>query len=110
MKRILSLSSLFLFAFSSMTYAANNESGSLRFPTAVRVGATNLPAGTYAVHWQPGASEVQVKISGNGQTVEVPATVSPSSVRDELLTRRDGTTEVVEGFTVKSTNFTIKNP
>jgi Protein of unknown function (DUF2911) len=108
MKRILSVSSLFLFAFSSMTYAA--DSGSLRFPDPVRIGSTNLPAGTYAIHWQPGASEVQVKISGNGQSVEVPATVAPSNVRDELLTHREGTTEVVEGFTVKSTSFTIKKP
>jgi hypothetical protein len=100
MKRIFSLSSLFLFAFSSMTYAANNESGSLRFPTPVRLGATNLPAGTYAIHWTPGAGEVQVKISGNGQSVDVPATLAPSSVRDELLTHREGATEVVEGFTV----------
>jgi hypothetical protein len=110
MKRIVGLSSLFLFAFSSMTYAATNESGSLRFPTAVRVGTTNLPAGTYAIHWETGAAETQVKISGNGRSVDVPATVAPSAVRDELLTHRDGATEVVEGFTVKSTSFTIKNP
>jgi hypothetical protein len=109
MKRFLSASSLFLFAFSSMTYAASNESGSLKFPTAVRVGTTNLPAGTYAIHWQPGAGEVEVKISGNGHSVDVPATVAPSASRDELLTHREGTTEVVEGFTVKATSFTLKS-
>jgi hypothetical protein len=109
MKRILSLSSFFLFVFSAMAFGASSESGSLRFLTPVRVGSTNLPAGTYSIHWQTGASEVEVKISGNGHSVDVPATVAPSAVRDELLTHRDGATEVVEGFTVKSTSFTIKN-
>ncbi len=110
MKKLLSLSSLFLFAFSSMCFAATNESGSLNFPTPVRVGSNNLPAGTYAIHWQAGSGEEQVKISGNGHNIAVPATVAPSAVKEELLTRREGSTDVVEGFTVKATSFTIKQP
>ena len=110
MKKILTTCSLFLFAFGSMSYAANQESGSVSFPSAVRVGTNNLPAGTYAIHWEPGASDVQVTLSGHGQKISVPATVAPATGRDEVLTRRDGGAQVVEGFTVKTTSFTIKKP
>jgi hypothetical protein len=110
MKKMLSVSSLFLFAFSSMCYAATNQSGSVNFPTPVRVGSNNLPAGTYAIHWQAGSGDVQVKISGNGHDIAVPATVAKGAVQEEVLTRRDGNTDVVEGFTVKATSFTIKQP
>lgn len=98
MKRLLSLSSFFLFAFSSMCYAATNESGSVSFPTPVRVGSTNLPAGTYAIHWQAGSGDVQVKFFGNGHNFAVPATIVPSTVKAEVLTRREGSTHVVEGL------------
>jgi hypothetical protein len=110
MKKLLSLSSLFLFACSSMCFAAANQSGSVHFSTPVRVGTNNLPAGTYAIHWQAGSGDEQVKISGNGLDIAVPATVAPSAVKAEVLTRREGSTDVVEGFTVKATSFTIKQP
>jgi hypothetical protein len=110
MKRILSVSSLFLFAFSSISYASQQRVWIFEFPHRSPCGNPNLPAGTYAIHWQTGASEVEVKISGNGHSVDLPATVAPSAVRDELLTHHEGTAEVVEGFTVKSTSFRPKNP
>ena len=110
MKRILSMCSLFLFAFGSMSYGANQESGSVSFPNTVRVGANNLPAGTYKVHWQAGSSEVQVTLSGNGHEISVPATATPGVGQDQVLEHRVGNTQVVEGFTVKDTSFTIKNP
>jgi hypothetical protein len=110
MKRILIACSLLLFASGSMSYAANTESGSVRFPDPVRIGTNNLPAGTYSIHWEAGSGDVQVKISGNGHEISVPAIVSPSVDRDQVATRRAGGSEVVEGFTVKATNFTIKNP
>ena len=110
MKRILSMCSLFLFAFGSMSYAANHESGSVSFPSTVQVGANNLPAGTYTVHWQAGSNEVQLKLSGNGHEISVPATATPAVGQDQVLEHRVGSTQVVDGFTVKDTNFTIKNP
>jgi hypothetical protein len=93
-----------------MSYAANTGSGSVSFPSAVRVGANNLPAGTYAVHWQEGSSNVQVTLSGHGHQVSVPATVAPSAGSDQVLMRRDGSAQVVEGFTVKATSFTLTTP
>jgi hypothetical protein len=93
-----------------MSYATDKESGSVSFPSAVRVGTNNLPAGTYAIHWQPGSGDNQVTLSGKGHEISVPATIAPGVGRDEVLMHRDGKTQVVEGFTVKSTNFTIKNP
>jgi virulence-associated protein VagC len=93
-----------------MSYAATQESGSVSFPSAVRVGTNNLPAGTYAVRWQPGSSDVQVTLSGHGQKVSIPATVAPGTGADEVLLHRDGSAQVVEGFTVKETSFTIKKP
>ncbi len=110
MKRFLITSSLFLFTFGSVAYAANKESGSVSFPSTVRVGTNTLPAGTYAIHWQEGSSDVQVTISGNGHQISVPATVAAGSGPDEVLIHRDGSTEVVDGFTVKETTLTIKNP
>jgi Protein of unknown function (DUF2911) len=104
------LTTLFLFALGSMSYAATTGSGSVSFPSAVRVGQNNLPAGNYAVHWQEGSNEVQVTLSGHGHQVSVPATVAPGAGADEVLMRRDGTAEVVEGFTVKATSFTHKTP
>jgi hypothetical protein len=104
------LPTLFLFALGSMSYAASTGSGSVNFPTTVRVGANSLPAGTYAVHWQEGSSDVQVTLSGHGHQLSVPATVAPSAGTDEVLMRRDGSAQVVEGFTVKATSFTLKTP
>ena len=110
MKTILTTCSLFLFALGSMSYAATTGAGSVSFPTAVRVGANNLPAGTYAVHWQEGSSDVQVTLSGHGHQVSVPATVAPGVGSDQVLMHRDGSAQVVEGFTVKATSFTLKTP
>ena len=110
MKRILSMCSLFLFAFGSMSYGANQESGSVSFPNTVSVGANNLPAGTYKVRWQAGSSEVQVTLSGNGHEISVPATATPGVGQDQVLEHRVGNTQVVEGFTVKDTSFIIKIP
>jgi hypothetical protein len=109
-KRILTMSSLFFFAVASMSYAANQESGSVSFPSSVRVGTNNLPAGTYKVHWQAGSNDAQVTLSGNGQQITVPATVAPSTRRDEVLEHRDGSAQILDGFTVKDTSFTIKTP
>ena len=110
MKKILTTYSLFLCALGSMAYAATTGSGSVSFPSAVRVGANNLPAGTYAVHWQEGSSVVQVTLSGHGQKISVPATVAPGVGMDQVLMHRDGSTQVVEGFIVKATSFTLKTP
>jgi hypothetical protein len=104
------LTALFLSALGSMSYAATTGSGSVSFPTAVRVGESNLPAGTYAVHWQEGSSDVQVTLSGHGHQVSVPATVAPVTGRDEVLMHRNGTAQVVEGFIVKATSFTLRTP
>jgi hypothetical protein len=109
-KRILSMCSVFLFAFGSMSYGANQESGSVSFPNTVRVGANDLPAGTYKVRWQAGSSEVQITLSGNGHEISVPATATPSVGQNQVLEHRVGNTQVVDGFTIKDTNLTIKNP
>ena len=110
MKRFLTTCWLFLFVLGSVSYAATRESGSVSFPGTVRVGTNTLPAGTYAVHWQEGSSEVQVTISGNGHEISIPATVAPGSGPAQVLIHRDGNTEIVDGFTVRDTTFTIKNP
>jgi hypothetical protein len=110
MRKILTTYSLFLFALGSIGYAATTESGSVSFPSAVRVGANNLPAGTYSVHWQEGSGDVEVTLSGHGQKISVPATVAPSAGMNQVLMHRDGTAQVVEGFTVKATSFTLKTP
>jgi hypothetical protein len=109
-KRILSMCSLFLFAFGPMSYGANQESGSVSFPNTVRVGANDLPAGTYKVRWQAGSSEVQVTLSGNGHEISVLATATPGVGQNQVFEHRVGNTQMVDGFTVKDTNFTIKNP
>lgn len=109
MKKILTILSLLLFASGSMSYAANKESGSVSFPISVRIGANNLPAGTYEIHWVAGSSETQVTISGEGHEISVPATATPGVGQDQVLIHRVGSVQVVDGFTVKATNFTIKN-
>jgi hypothetical protein len=108
-KKIISTASLFLFAVGSLSFAASKESGSVSFPSTVRVGTTTLPAGTYSVHWDAGSNDVQLQLSGKGHDVSVPATAAPAVTRDEVLIHRAGTTDVVDGFTVKTTSFTIKN-
>ena len=107
MKKILSISSLFLFAVASVNFAAAKESGSVSFPNEVRVGNTTLPAGSYSVHWEAGGN--QVKLSGNGKEVSVPVAEGPGNNRGEVLMHHAGNADVVDGFTVKSTSFTIKN-
>jgi hypothetical protein len=76
----------------------------------VRVGANNLPAGTYALHWQEGSGDVEVTLSGHGQKISVPATVAPGARMDQVFMHRAGSAQVVEGFTVKATTFTLKTP
>jgi hypothetical protein len=107
-KRALSLTSLFFFTFGSMSYAATQQSGSVSFPNTVRVGANNLPAGTYKVHWQAGSSDSELTLSGNGHQVTVPATLAPATGPDQVFEHRDGSSQVVDGFIVKETNFTLK--
>ncbi len=110
MNKILSTASLFLFVVGSVSFAAAKESGSVSFPSTVRVGTATLPAGTYSVHWDAGSSnDVQLQLSGKGHDVSVPATAAPAVTRDEVLIHRAGTTDVVDGFTVKTTSFTLKN-
>ena len=106
MKKILTISSLFLFAVASVSFAATKESGSVSFPNTVQVGNTTLPAGNYSVHWEAGSNEV--KLTGNGKEVSVPVTEGPGATRGEVLMHRAGNVDVVDGFTVKSTSFTIK--
>jgi hypothetical protein len=91
-----------------VSYGANQESGSVSFPNTVCVGANNLPAGTYKVRWQAGSSDVQVMLSGNGHEISVPATATPGVGPAQVLEHRVGNTQVVDGFTVKDTNITIK--
>ncbi len=110
MKRILTICSLSFFAFGCVSFAANQESGSVSFPNTVRVGTNNLPAGTYKIHWQTGSNDVQVTLSGNGKQITVPATVIPGTGSDQVLEHKDGVSQVVDGFTVKETNFTLKTP
>jgi hypothetical protein len=108
-KRILGICSLFFFAFGSMSYAAN-ESGSVSFPSTVRVGTNNLPAGTYKARWQAGSSDTQITLSGEGHQITVPATVAPGTGPNQVHLHRDGSAQVVDGFTVKETNITLKTP
>lgn len=109
-KRILSICSLFFFAFGSMSYAADQKSGSVSFPDTVRVGTTSLPAGTYKLHWEAGSSDTQITLSGEGHRVTVPATISVGPGPDHVLEHQDGNTQVVDGFTAKGINFTLKTP
>ncbi len=53
---------------------------------------------------------MQVTLSGHGQKISVPATVAPGVGMDQVLMHRDGSTQVVEGFIVKATSFTLKTP
>jgi hypothetical protein len=109
MKRALSLYSLIFFTFGSMSFAFTQESGSVSFPNTVRVGAQSLPAGMYKVRWQAGSSDAELTLSGNGHQVTVPATLAPAAGPDQVFEHRDGNGQVVDGFIVKETNFTLKN-
>jgi hypothetical protein len=107
-KRALTLYSLFFFTLGSMSYAATQQSGSVSFPNTVRVGTNSLPAGTYKVRWQPGSSDTELTLSGNGHQVTLPASLAPATGPDQVFEHRDGSGQVVDGFIVKDTNFTLK--
>ncbi|HTZ59768.1 MAG TPA: hypothetical protein VMB49_16785 [Acidobacteriaceae bacterium] len=109
MKRAMSLCSLFFFAFGSMSYAVAQRSGSVSFPNTVRIGANSLPAGVYKVRWEEGSSDAQLTLSGNGHRITIPATAAPATGPDQVFEHRDGSGQVVDGFIVKETNFTLKN-
>ena len=110
MKQLLITFSVFSLALASASYAATRESGSVSFTSAVRVGTSSLPAGVYAIQWQEGTGQVQLKISGNGHEISVAATAAAAAGPDEVLTHRDGAAQVVDGLVVKETALTIKNP
>jgi hypothetical protein len=83
--------------------------GGQRLPSAMACDRFDA-AGTYKIHWQVGSSDAQITLSGNGHQITVPATLASGSGPDQVLEHREGSTEVVDGFTVKETNFTLKTP
>jgi hypothetical protein len=64
--------------FSIPAIAAKN-SQTMSFAAAVKVGSTQIPAGSYKVSWTGTAPSVQVTIAQNGKTlVTVPAKLTPA--------------------------------
>jgi hypothetical protein len=110
MKNNLIICSLFLLTAAPLSFAANEAKGGVSFPNAVRIGNQSLPAGRYEVHWQPGASDAPVTISGNGHKISVPAKLASAPGPDVVDMHASGKDQVVDGFTTKSTSFTITTP
>lgn len=62
------LTILFLLALPVASLAAKN-SKEVTFDTAVKVGSTQLDAGTYRVTWNGSGPQVEVNFSQNGKTI-----------------------------------------
>ena len=78
MKRLLGMAFL-ICALSASAFAAKT-SQTLTFGHAVKVGTTQVPAGTYKVSWTGQDTNLQVTIAKNGKTVAtVPAKLVPTT-------------------------------
>ena len=74
MKRLLILLTLFTMT-SLAAFAANGGSGNVRFDSAVKVGATELPAGDYKVTWTGSGDNAQVTLKQGKTTATTTAQV-----------------------------------
>jgi hypothetical protein len=71
MKRLFGYA-LMLTLIAAPAFAAKN-SQSLNFDSAVKVGTTEIPAGSCKVTWNGTGDSVQVTLAQNGKTLTVPA-------------------------------------
>jgi len=98
LKRSLAIGFLMLTSSFSL-YAAKNTQ-TVVFPTAVQVGAANLPAGEYKATWTGTGAELQLTIDAKGQKA---VTVPAHSVQQKNFYNGSITTGTVNGKQVLQT-------
>lgn len=88
MKPIASL--LVLFTLTAAVFAADSGSGKIRLDSAVKVGATELPAGEYKVTWTGSGDHAQVvltqgktKATATAQVIDVARKTDAFSTKGE---------------------------
>ena len=104
---------LVLVAATTTSYAASDHSSSVTLDTAIRAGATSIPAGHYTLHWTADSGDTDLSLYGEKHQYTIPVTVNRSPVKQtgthpEVLTHNDGNTQVLEGIQVKDTVLTVR--
>ncbi|KAA6457156.1 hypothetical protein DYQ86_22715 [Acidobacteria bacterium AB60] len=79
-----------ILALLSVPALAEKNTETVKFPDAVKVGATQLPAGSYKVSWEGTGSNVQVTLEQKDTRKPVSATVT-AKVTEEKSSRNSFT-------------------
>jgi hypothetical protein len=110
MKRFLGCA--MIVALFSVPALAAGKSQKVSFPTAVKVGSTQLPAGDYKVTWAGSGPNVQITIAKQGTpAVTVPARiVDQNHDSDAVVTNTAGGQNVLEAIELSHVTLVMENP
>ena len=107
MKRLLSV----LTVVSLMTigaFAADTGSGNLRLDSAVKIGSTNVPAGSYKVTWTGSGDNAQVTLKQGKYSVTAPAQVIDAKhSTDAFATRTENGARVLTEIQFKDKTLVL---
>jgi len=108
MKRI-SLLLILLTTICITAFAANRDSGTVSFDSAVRVGSTELPAGNYKVTWTGPSDNAQVTLK-QGKTTAITAAhvVEARHNVDAFATKTENGARVVTEIQFRDTTLMLQ--
>jgi hypothetical protein len=88
---------------------AVSDSQSVNIPSAVKVGSTQVAAGSYKVSWTGAGSNVQVTLAKNGKTVATaPAKiVSERNQYSGVSTQAEGGAQVLQTIQLNSVTLVL---
>jgi hypothetical protein len=109
MKRIFGF--LIVLVLASAPVFAVSDSQNVNIPSAVKVGSTQIAAGTYKVSWTGAGSDVQVTLAKNGKTVAtVPAKmVSERNQYSGVSTQGQGDAQVLQTIQLNTVTLVLSD-
>ena len=91
-------------------FAADSGSGKIRLDTAVKVGATELPAGDYKVTWTGSGANTEVTLTQGKTKVTLPAQlVEVSRNSDAVSTRNENGSRVLTEIQFQKQTLVLQN-
>lgn len=91
---------------------AVSDSQSVNIPSPVKIGSTQVAAGSYKVSWTGAGSDVQVTLAKNGKTVATaPAKiVSERNQYSGVSTQTQGGVQVLQAIQLNSITLVLQDP
>ncbi len=109
MKRLLSVLTV-VSLLTIAAFAADAGSGTVRLDSAVRVGSTDVPAGSYKVTWTGSGDNAQVTLKQGKYTVTAPAqVVDAKNSKDAFATKTENGARVLTQIQFKETTLVLRD-